>query len=60
MSPEKQTLWIIRGTIAEQSHEDQHKIKSAETEIRAVITKYPEGHAQMAVALLGAELAATE
>ena len=57
MTPEKQTLLIIRGTIAEQSAEDRAKVKAAEDEIRAVLTKYPGGHGMMAVALLGAEMA---
>ena len=59
MSPEKQTLWIIRGTIAEMPEKDRSTVKSAEEEIRAVLAKYP-AHAPMAVALIGAELATAD
>lgn len=57
MTPEKETLLIIRGTITGLSQADQKQVKAAETELRTVVSKYPGGHAQMALALLSAELA---
>lgn len=59
MTPEKQVLYIIQGAISEAPAEDREIIKMAEVEIRAVLKKYPD-HAPMAVALIGAELAAKE
>lgn len=60
MTNDQQTLLLIRGTIASQAPEDQAKVKAAEQEIRAIVAKYPEGHAMMAVGLLGAEMAAED
>lgn len=59
MKQEKIVLLMIRGAISEAPADDREKIKAAETEIRAVVAKYP-GHAQIAVALIGAEIAAEE
>lgn len=39
---------------------DQKKIKDAKAEIEAALAKFPDGHGQMALALLGAELAAED
>lgn len=60
MTPEKQTLLLIKGSIAEMPAEDQEAIKNALHDIRCTLGKYSAGHGACAIALLGAELAAQE
>jgi hypothetical protein len=57
MTEEEQTLLVIRGTIAGLSEDDQNRVKSIAETLRNVL-KAGEGHAAMAFALVGAELAA--
>lgn len=59
MTPEQIVLTMIRGTIASMPTADQDAIRVATEELRTVITSLGE-HGQVALTLLGAELAAAE
>jgi hypothetical protein len=56
MSEDEQTLLVIRGTIASMAEDDQLRVKVIAETLRNVL-KAGEGHAAMAFALVGAELA---
>ncbi len=56
MTEERQTLLMIKGTIADLPETDQQKIREATQKVRAVLSAYSEGHADLAMALLSAEL----
>jgi len=49
---------MVRGTISEMPPEDREKVAKAEADILAAIAKYPEGHGQMALAVVAAKVAA--
>jgi hypothetical protein len=57
MTDEEQTLLVIRGTIAGMKEDDQIQIKSIAATLRTTL-EAGGGHAAMAFALVGAELAA--
>lgn len=58
MSQERTTLLLIKGAISMCPPEQQAKINTATEEIRAILAKYPEGEGNLALGLIGAELAA--
>ena len=56
MTDEEQTLLLIRGTIASLPEDDQRRVLAVAVNLRNIVKD--DGHAQMAFALVGAELAA--
>lgn len=58
MTEEHLTLLIVRNAVAEMTNTDQEKLQAAAVRIRAVLADYPAGHGAMALALIGAEMAA--
>lgn len=56
MTPEQQTVLLIKGTISELPDADQAKVKEAAVALRAVLKDNE--HAALAFALVGAELVA--
>ncbi len=57
MNEEEQTLLVIRGTIAGMPEDDQIRVKSIAQTLRNVL-EAGGAHAQLALALVGAEQAA--
>ena len=60
MSDEQDTLLMIRGAIATMPPETQECVHEMAEHIRAMIRRAAKGEGQMAVALVGAELAAND
>ncbi|KZE34224.1 hypothetical protein [Crenobacter luteus] len=58
MTQDQLTLLLIKGTIADLPDADRQKVDEATRQVRELLAIYPEGHAALALALLGAELAA--
>lgn len=56
MSPEEETLFVIRGAIASLPAEDQKEVQAHAANFRDALQK--DSRAGMALALVGAELAA--
>lgn len=56
MTPEQQTVWLIKGAISEMSKEQQNEILGAYEDIREIEHQYP-NVARIAIGLRGAELA---
>lgn len=57
MTPEQETLLIIKGAIAELTEAERRRVEVAEQHIRALIQQDKDA-AVMAIALVGAELQA--
>lgn len=57
MTDEEQTLLVIRGTIAGMPEDDQIRVKAIAATLRNAL-KAGGSHAELALALVGAELAA--
>jgi len=55
MNYDQQTLLLIKGTIADLSKADRLQVEDAARRLRQVLSFYPLGHAQVALALVGAE-----
>lgn len=58
MTGEEQTLLMIRGAIASLPEKEQAAVSAAVAAVRDVLKQHEEGAAIMALAQLGAELAA--
>ncbi|EPS1205498.1 TPA: hypothetical protein ACKP07_004974 [Serratia marcescens] len=58
MTEEQATLLLVKGTIADLPAETQESVKKCVASIRELLAAYPNGEAHIALALLGAELAA--
>ncbi|GHD63819.1 hypothetical protein [Jeongeupia chitinilytica] len=60
MNEDQLTLLLIKGAIAELPADEQQQVHAVTQQIRDVMAAYPSGSAAMAIALLGAELAALD
>jgi hypothetical protein len=59
VSQEQANLWVIRGMIGNFPEDNQRAIRELYNEIKTIIVKHGD-NAKMAIALIGAELAAGE
>ena len=59
MSQEQDTLWMIKGIIGDLPEDRRDKIMESYNKMKAIMTEY-EDDGEVAIALLGAELAAKE
>ncbi len=57
MTPEQETVLIIKGTIADMPEADREKVMKAYEELIAMVNKNP--LSALAIALIGAEIAAS-
>ncbi len=57
MSQEQETLWMIKGVILQLPEDRRHKVMESYIKMKIIMDEY-EDEGQIAVALLGAELAA--
>lgn len=60
MNPEQETFLVIAGTISQLPAEQQECINDMAEHIRAMIRAASDGEGAIAVALIGAELAAND
>lgn len=58
MTEDEATLLLIKGTIADLPPETQEAVKQCVARFNEVLAAYPNGEAHLALALLGAEMAA--
>ena len=59
MTPERLTYLAVKDEIEKMPQQDRDQILAAANDIKATMSRYG-GHGMLAVALVGAELAATE
>ena len=59
MSQDQETLWMIKGVIGELPEDRRYKVMESYIKIKIIMDEYKD-EGQVAVALLGAELAAKE
>lgn len=57
MTSEQETMLLLRGSIASLPESERQLVDEAAAALREVLARYPDGHALMALALLGAEAA---
>jgi len=55
MNYDQQTLLLIKGAIADMPEADRLQVEDAARRLRETLSLYPTGHAQVALALVGAE-----
>lgn len=59
MTKDQATLYLIQGVIREMPQETQDAINKVAEQLRSIRSENPEGVVDMAIALIGAELAAS-
>ncbi|MCX7204758.1 MAG: hypothetical protein NT086_01980 [Proteobacteria bacterium] len=59
MNEDQITLMAIQATIAELPLQEREMVAKAAAKIRHVVAEYPRGHGEMALALVGAYIAAS-
>ncbi|MBG3131897.1 hypothetical protein I4674_19270, partial [Proteus mirabilis] len=55
MTQDEQTLLMFKGLVAELPEQSKVKVEHCITEIKKLLTEYPDGEALLAVGYIGAE-----